>query len=127
MSLHGVFADEELFGDFAVGEAGGDEAEDFEFAGSDAEGGEVGWVGREGDGGRDGRLGGYGLRRVFAGEGHAEPDAESGENDGDQAAVDFEGVFQDQEAVFGELQESDQKAAEEAEEKQVGEDTAARS
>lgn len=37
VSLDSVFTDEEAIGDFAIAEAGGDEAEDFEFAGSDAE------------------------------------------------------------------------------------------
>src|SRR5229473_7130857 len=50
MGLHGVFADEEAGGDFAIAEAGGDEAEDFEFAWSDAELGEAGLVGDEGIG-----------------------------------------------------------------------------
>src|SRR6516162_4915388 len=49
--LDGVLADEEALGDFTVGEAGGDQAEDFEFTRGDAQFGESGGV----DGERGGR------------------------------------------------------------------------
>ena len=122
VSLDGVLADEEALGDFAVGEAGGDEAEDFEFAWGDAEGGEAGGVGGERSGGGLGRWGGG----LFASEGQAEPDAERGEDNGDQAAVDFEGVLDDEEAVLGEFEEGDEEAAEKAEEDDVAQGAAAR-
>lgn len=102
MSFDSVFADEEAGGDFAVAEAGGDEAEDLEFARGDGELGEAGFVGDEGLGGLRGEfLDDDGW--LFAGEGEAEPDAESGEEGGNQGAINFYGVFDDQEAVFGEF------------------------
>ena len=82
MGLHGVFADEEAGRYFSIAEAGGDEAEDFEFAGSDGEFGEVGFVGDEGLGGLGGNFldddGGF-----LSSEREAEPDAEGGEDGGD--------------------------------------------
>jgi hypothetical protein len=110
MGLHGVFADEEAGGDFAIAEAGGDEAEDFEFTRSDAELGEAGFVGDEGvrrlrrDIAED-------SWRLFPGEGEAEPDAEGGEERGDEGAVDFDGMLDDEEAVLGELEDEDEYAA----------------
>jgi len=82
VGLYGVFADKEAGCYFSVAEAGGDEAEDFEFARGDGELGEAGFVGDEGLGG----LGGNFLDNdggLFAGEGEAEPDAEGGEEGGD--------------------------------------------
>ena len=88
MGLDGVLADEKALGDFAVAEAGGNQAEDFEFAGSDTEIGETLRVGSEGGGGGGGRGESTGLA---AGEGETEPDAESREDGGDEATVNFEG------------------------------------
>ena len=48
MGLDGVLADEEAVGDLAVAEALSDEGEDFELAGGDAEGVELGLVEGEG-------------------------------------------------------------------------------
>jgi len=48
VGLDGVLADEEAIGNFTVAEAGGDEAEDFEFARGDAELGEAVGIGGEG-------------------------------------------------------------------------------
>ena len=70
MGFDGIFADEETGGYFPIAEAGGDEAEDFEFAGGDGELGEAGFVGDE----RLGGLGGNFLDDdggLFAGEGEA--------------------------------------------------------
>ena len=52
-------------------------------------------------------------------EGEAEPDAESGEDGGDQATVDFERMLDDEEAVFREFEDGDEDAAGEAVEKDV--------
>ena len=100
MGFDGVLADEEAAGDFAVAEALSDEGEDFELAGGDAEGVELDLV--EGEGGW-----GFGGDEDFAeddflarfGELDAEPDAEGDEDDGDDGAVDFEGVLDDEELV----------------------------
>src|ERR1700719_3957528 len=70
MGLHGVFADEEAGGDFAIAEARGDEAEDFEFARGDGEFGEARFVGDEGFGGPPGDFPDDGDW-LFAGEGEA--------------------------------------------------------
>ena len=97
MGLDGVLADEEAIGDLAVAETLGDEGEDFELARGDAEGVELGLVEGEGFGGDsfdDDRLAGFG-------ELDAEPDAEAGEEDGDECAVDLEGVLDDEELVLG--------------------------
>jgi hypothetical protein len=125
MGLHGVFTDEEAGGDFAIAEAVGDEAEDFQFAGGDAELGEAGLVGSEGiaslrrDFAEDGR-------RLFSGEGQAEPDAEGGEECGDEGAIDFDGMLDDEEVVLGDFQDEDEYTAAEAVENDVAQGAAAR-
>ena len=116
MGFDGVLADEEAVGDFAVAEALSDEAEDFELAGGDAEGVELGLV--EGEGGW--RIGGdedFAEDDFFAGFGEldAEPDAEDDEDDGDDGPIDFEGVLDDEELVLGPAEDGDEDAADEAE------------
>src|ERR1700727_506608 len=49
----------------------------------------------------------------------AQPDAEGGEEDGDQRAVNLEGVFDDHKAVFGVLERGDQQSADETEDEDV--------
>ena len=124
MGFYGVFADEEAGGNLAIAEAGGDEAEDFQFARGDAELGEAGFVGDEGIGSvrwdfaEDGR-------RLFSGEGQAEPDAERGEYGCDEGAIDFDGMLDDEEAVLGDFQDEDKYTAAEAVEEDVAEGAAA--
>src|SRR5271154_3301025 len=87
-----------------------DEGEDFEFAGGDAEGIELGLV--EGEGGR--RIGGdedFAEDDFLAGFG--ELDAEDDEDDGDDGAIDFEGVLDDEELVLGPAEDGDEDAADE--------------
>ncbi len=122
VGLDGVLGDEELGGDFAIAEAAGDQGEDFEFAGGDAEGLLAGRVGSE-------RFEGGGLRGdrnfphhdrfadgfAIAGDAEAEPDAECREEDGDERAVELDGVLDDDEAVFGVLKDGDEQAADETE------------
>jgi hypothetical protein len=96
MSFDGVFADKEAGGDFAIAEAGGDEAEDFEFTGGDGKFGEAGFVRDEGLG-RSGRDFLDDGDRLFSGEGKSQPDAEGGEECGDEGPVDFDGMFDDEE------------------------------
>jgi hypothetical protein len=49
----------------------------------------------------------------------AEPDAEGREEDGDQRAVELDGVLDDDEAVFGVLEDGDEQAADETEDEGV--------
>ncbi len=126
VGLDGVFGDEELGGDFAIAEAAGDEGEDFEFARGDAEGFLGGGVGSERLGG--GRFGGDvdffdddGFADGFAtaGDAESEPDAEGGEECGDERAIEFDGVLDDDEAVLGVLEGGDEEAADETEDEDV--------
>jgi hypothetical protein len=125
VGLDGVLADEEAGGDLAVAEALSDEGEDFELARSDAEGVELGLV--EGEGSWGGLLVWRGGDQDFAeddffagfGELDAEPDAEAGEEDGDDGAIDFEGVFDDEELVLRPTEDGDEDAADEAEDEDV--------
>jgi hypothetical protein len=120
--LDGVLGDEELRGDLSIAEAAGDQAEDFQLASGDAEGLLLGCVGREG-------LEGGGFRRdehfphhnrfATARDAEAEPDAEGCEEDGDESAVELDGVLDDDEAVFGVLEGGDEKAADETEDESV--------
>ena len=49
----------------------------------------------------------------------AEPDAEGREKDGDERAVELDGVLDDDEAVFGVLEYGDEEAAGETEDEDV--------
>ena len=49
----------------------------------------------------------------------AEPDADDGEEDGDEGAVDLEGVFDDEEAVLDPLECGDEDAADQADDEDV--------
>ena len=54
-----------------------------------------------------------------AGDAEAEPDAEGREEDGDEGAVELDGVRQDDEAVFGVLEGGDEEAADDTEDEDV--------
>ena len=95
MCLHGVFGNEKLRGDLAIAEAAGDEGEDFELAGRDAEGLLLallaGRIGRKGDGRfrgdkhfphHDRFANGFADGFATARDAEAEPDAEGREEDG---------------------------------------------
>jgi hypothetical protein len=124
--LNSVFGDEKLRGDLSIAEAAGDQGEDFELAGGDAEGLLLGCVGSEG-------LEGAGFRRdkhfphhnrfadrfATACDAEAEPDAKGREEDGDESAVELDGVLDDDEAVFGVLEGGDEEAADETEDESV--------
>ena len=117
--FYGVLAYEEPLGNLTVAKALGDEGEDFELAGSDAERVELGLV--EGEGSwRGWNLGGdedFAEDDCFAGLGEldAEPDAEAGKDDGDESGVDLEGVLDDEELVLGPAEDGDEDAADETE------------
>ena len=125
MGLDGVFTDEQAVSDFAVGKTGGDQAEDFEFTGRDGQFGEAGRVGGEGRGGGPGRMRSERLR-FATGDGETEPDAECGEDGGDESAVILEGMLEDEEAVLGEFENGDEHTADEAVKKDAKERTATR-
>ncbi len=134
MCLDSIFGDEKLRGDLAIAEAAGDQGEDFQLAGRDAEGLLLGGIGCEGGIGNESS---GGIRRGFrrdeyffhhdcftysfatTRDAEAEPDAEGREEDGDERAVDLDGVFDDDEAVFGVLEGGDEEAADEAEDEDV--------
>lgn len=128
VGFDGVLADEKAVGDLAVAESLSDKVEDFELARSDAEGVELGLV--QGEGGLLGWRGGgdedFAEDDLFPwfGELDAQPDAEGGEEDGDNGAIDFEGVLDDQELVLGPAEDGDEDAADEAEKQDVAEDGA---
>ena len=126
----GVFGDEKLRGDLAIAEAAGDEGEDFELAWCDTEGLLVDRVGSEGDLslGRGGGLRGdkhflhhdrFADGFTTARDAEAEPDAEGREEDGDECAVELDGVLDDDETVFGVLEGGDEEAANETEDEDV--------
>ncbi len=110
MGLHSVLADEEFFGDFAITEALGDEFEDLEFAWGDTEGFALGIVlderlaGRHWDFLDDDAL-------LCAGQLQAEPDTKCRKGGGDEPAVDFDGVLDDEETVLGPFEQGDEDSA----------------
>ena len=94
--LYGIFGNEKLRSDLAIAEAAGDQGENFELACRDAEGLLVGRIGSEG-------LEGGGFcgdehfphhdRFATARDADAQPDAEGREEDGDERAVELDGVL----------------------------------
>ena len=137
--LDGVFGDEKLRGNLSIAQAAGDQGKYFKLAGRDAEGPLVGRIGSEG-----GRIRNDGPRG-FRGDKHflhhnrfpncfhdcladgfaparnaeAEPDAEGREEDGDERAVEFDRVLDDDETVFGVLEGGDEEAADETKDEDV--------
>ncbi len=97
----------------------------FELACGDAEGLLVDRIGSEGlEGGgfcRDKHLSHHGFVGGFAPacDAQPEPDAEGREEDGDERDVDLDGVLDDDEAVFGVLEDGDEETADEAENEDV--------
>jgi len=45
---------------------------------------------------------------LLPGESESEPDAEAGKEGRDEASVDFKGVLDDEESIFGELEDGDE-------------------
>ena len=128
MRLDRVFGDEKLRGDLAIAEAAGDQRKGFEFARRDAERLLLGGIGSEG-GWRE--RGGLGMDQhlshhnrladgfATARDAKAEPDAEGREQDGDQRAVEFDGMLDDDEAVFSVLEAGDEQATDDTEDEDV--------
>ena len=129
MCLDGIFGNEKLRGDFAIAEAAGDQGEDFELACRDAEGLLAGCIGSKGA--RIGNKGGgRGDKHLFHHDGfadgfatardaEAEPDSEECEEDGDERAIELDGVLDDDEAVFGVLEGGDEEATDKTEDEDV--------
>jgi hypothetical protein len=124
--LDGVLRNEKLRGDLAIAEAAGDQVEDFKLACGDAEGLLAVRIGgkRFKDAGfrGDGHFPdhhGFADDFAIARDAEAEPDAESGEEDGDEGAVELDGVLDDDEAVLGVLESGDEEPANETEDEDV--------
>jgi len=121
--LDGVFGNEKLRGDLAIAEAAGDHGEDFELA---AVMPRVCWRTVLGAKGRGFRGNTYFLHHdrfadglATARDAEAKPYAEGREKDGDERAVELDGVLDDDEAVFGVLEDGDEDAADETEDEDV--------
>ena len=113
MGFDRVFADEEFLGNFAVAHALGDQFKDFQFAGSDGQFLTFFLVGNERHSGRDRDfLDNDGL--LFSCQLEAQPDAQNGEDRGDQSAVNLDGVFDYQVPIFRPLQHGDQDSADDS-------------
>ena len=109
VSLYGVFAHKELFGDLPVAETLGDEPQYFQFARRDGQGFAFPVVGAKGFAGWNGDFF-YDHALLFAGQLQAKPDAESGKCGCNQASVDFDRVLDDEEAVLRPFQCGDEDA-----------------
>jgi hypothetical protein len=105
MGLHRALTHKKLLGDFAGAQAMGDQFKDLKLTASDMEALTFSFVGDERSLGRDGDLP-HNNCLAFCCELKAKPDAKSGKGCGDQSAVDFDGMFYDQELVLGPLEQS---------------------
>jgi hypothetical protein len=126
MCLDRVFRDEKLRCNLAIAEAAGNKGENFELACRDAEGLLLGRIRSEGFEGGSFRGDKHFLHHdrfaddfASARDAEAEPDAEGREEDGDQRAVQLDRVLDDDEAVFGVLEDGDEEAADETEDEGV--------
>jgi hypothetical protein len=123
--LDRVFGNEKLRGDLAIAEAAGDQGKNFELACRYAEGLLVGRIGSERFEGRgfcgDKHFSHHGFARGFAPACYAQPkpDAEGRKEGGDERDVDLDGVLDDDEAVFGVLEDGDEETADETEDEDV--------
>jgi hypothetical protein len=126
VGLDGIFGNEELRGDLAIAVAAGDKGEDFELACRDAEGLLASGIGREGLEGRgfcgdEHFLHHHRFADGFAAarDAEAEPNAEGREEDGNERAIELDGVLDNDEAVFGVLEGGDEETADETEDENV--------
>jgi hypothetical protein len=102
VGFDGVDGDEQLVGDLLVAETSGHELEDLEFPFADAELFEAQRIGLE-IGDRNGNLNGFFPREL-----EPCPGANSGENEGEDAGVEFHGKVADKITVLQELEDKDQ-------------------
>jgi hypothetical protein len=107
MGPHCALAYKKLLGDFAVAQALRDQFKDFKLTPSDVEVLTFSFVRDERPPGRDGDLP-YNNCLAFCCQLEAKPDAKNGKGRGDQSAVDFDGMFDDQELILGPLEQSNQ-------------------
>jgi hypothetical protein len=99
MGLHRALAHKKLLGDFAVAQALGDQFKDLKLAAGDMEILSFSLVQDERSPGRDRDL----LHNnclAFCCQLEAKPDAQNGKGRGGQSAVDFDGMFDDQEPIL---------------------------
>src|SRR5580692_4918040 len=114
VGLHCVLGDEELSCNLAIAEAAGDEAEALLLSRV--------WTERQR---RLGAAAGGRAEDFFrhclpsARNAQAEPDAEGGEEDGHERAVELDRVLDDDETVFGVLKDGDEQAADKTEDKDM--------
>ncbi len=126
VGLDGVLGNEKLGGDLAIAEAAGDQGENFEFACGYAEDLLLGRIRSEWseEGGFRGDTH-FPYDDLFANgiatarDAETKPDAEGREEDGDKRAVELDGVFDNEEAVFGVLERRDEETADETEDDDV--------
>lgn len=113
MGLHGVLAHEELFRNLAVAQPRGDETQNLELARRDAQLLSPRAVDDERRGGCDRNFfHDYTLRAP--GQLGAEPDAEAGEEEGDEAGVDLDRLLDDEKVILDRFEGGDEETAEEA-------------
>ena len=107
MGLHRALAHKKLLGDFAVAQALGDQFKDLKLTASDMEVLTFSFVRDERSLGSDGDLP-HNNCLAFCCQLEAKPDAKNGKGRGDQSAVDFDGMFDDQELILGPPEQSNQ-------------------
>src|SRR5271167_2780353 len=107
MGLHRALAHKKLLGDFAVAQALGDQFKDLKLAASDMEVLTFSFVRDERSLGSDGDLP-HNNCLAFCCQLEAKPDAKNGKGRGDQSAVDFDGMFDDQELILAPPEQSNQ-------------------
>ena len=107
MGLHRALAHKKLLGDFAIAQALGDQLKDLKLTASDMEIFTFSFVGDERSLGRDGDLP-HNNCLAFCCQLEAKPDAKSGKGRGDQSAIDFDGMFDDQELLFSPPEQGNQ-------------------
>ena len=107
VGLHRALAHKKLLGDFAVAQALGDQFKDLKLTASDMEVLTFSFVRDERSLGRYGDLP-HNDCLAFCCQLEAKPDAKNGKGRGDQSAVDFDGMFDDQELILGPLEQSNQ-------------------
>ncbi len=107
MGLHRALTHKKLPGDFAVAQALGDQFKDLKLAASDMEVLTFFFVGDERSLGMDGDLP-HNNCLAFCCQLEAKPDAKNGKGRGDQSAVDFDGMLDDQELILGPLEQGNQ-------------------
>jgi hypothetical protein len=110
MCLHRTLAHKKLLGDFAVTQALGDQFKDLKLTASDMEVLTFSFVKDERPLGRDADLP-HNNCLAFCCQLKAKPDAKNGKGRGDQSAVDFDGMLDNQELILAPPEQSNQDPA----------------